>query len=91
MTVKILTFENLKITSIKYILSFFLLCSVVILLINWPDLQSILIIINWTTVYFWSKLYLYLFSFSFLIFISLLIMLPEKFGYIINRPDYFLI
>ena len=90
MTVKILTFENLKNTSIKYILSFFLLCSVVILLIDQPDLgQSILIIISWIATVFISGVslfYIFIFFSFFLIFISfLLIMLPEKFGYIINR------
>ena len=45
MTVKILTNENLKNPKLKYILSFILLSSVIILLIDQPDLgQSILLI-----------------------------------------------
>ena len=89
-TVKILTFEKLKDTQIKYFLSFILLSSVIILLIDQPDLgQSILIIGSWVATVFISGVSLaYIFIFLFLFFISLssiLFFLPEKFGYIINR------
>ena len=44
MTVKILTFEKIQKSNIKYILSFIILASVIILLIDQPDLgQSILL------------------------------------------------
>ena len=90
MTVKILTFEKFKSSQIKYILSFILLCSVIVLLIDQPDLgQSILLIGIWIATVFISGvslIYLFIFFTIFLITLSsLLFFLPEKFGYIINR------
>ena len=90
MTVKILTFDNFNNYQIRYIMSFVLLCSVIILLIDQPDLgQSILLILTWIATVFVSGvslLYIFIFFSIFLIFISsLLFFLPEKFGYIINR------
>ena len=90
MTVKILTFEKFKSAQIKYILSFMLLCSVIVLLIDQPDLgQSILLIGSWVATVFISGvslIYIVIFFSIFLITLSsLLIFLPEKFGYIINR------
>ena len=90
MTVKILTFEKFKSSQIKYILSFMLLSSVIILLINQPDLgQSILLIGSWVSTVFISGvslIYIFIFFSIFLISLSsLLYFLPEKFGYIINR------
>ena len=89
-TVKILTLNNFKNSQIKYLLSFMLLTSIIILLIDQPDLgQSILLIGSWIATVFVSGVSLrYIFSF-FIIFIvsigSLLFLMPEKFGYIINR------
>ncbi len=90
MTVKILTFEKFKNPQIKYFLSFIFLSSVIILLIDQPDLgQSILLIGSWVATVFISgvSLIYILFFFSVLLIIisSLLFFLPEKFGYIINR------
>ncbi len=90
MTVKILTFNKFKETKIKYLFSFFLLTSVIILLIDQPDLgQSILLIGSWIAIVFVSGVsFFYIISFFtiFILFIlSLLFLLPEKFGYIINR------
>ena len=90
MTVKILTFEKLKENQIKYILSFVLLSSVIILLIDQPDLgQSILLIGIWVATVFISGVslvYIIIFFSLFLIFLSsILFFFPEKFGYIINR------
>ena len=90
LTVKILTFEKLKEKQIKYILSFIILSSVIILLIDQPDLgQSILLIGSWVATVFISGVSLiYIFFFFFLFFVSLgsiLFFLPEKFGYVINR------
>ncbi len=90
MTVKILTFEKFKSSQIKYILGFILLCSVIILLIDQPDLgQSILLIGSWIATVFISGvslIYIFIFFSIFLISLSaLLFFLPEKFGYIINR------
>ena len=89
-TVKILTLEKLKNSQIKYFFSFFLLISVVTLLIDQPDLgQSILLVGSWIATVFIagvSLIYILGFFTFFLISISaLLFLMPEKFGYIINR------
>ena len=89
-TVKILTLEKSQNSQIKYLFSFLLLSSVIILLIEQPDLgQSILLIGSWVATVFISGVSLFYIAgfFSiFLIFItSLLFLMPEKFGYIINR------
>ena len=89
-TVKILTLERLQNSQLKYLFSFLLLCLVITLLVNQPDLgQSILLTGSWVFVVFISGVnIIYIISF-FTIFIisltSLLLMLPEKYGYIINR------
>ena len=90
MTVKIITFEKLNNFKLKYLLSFLLLASVIILLIDQPDLgQSILITGSWIAIIFVSGvslIYIFTFFSIFLIsFSSLLYFLPEKFGYITNR------
>jgi cell division protein FtsW len=90
MTVKILTFEKFKNSQIKYVLSFLILGSVIILLIDQPDLgQSILLIGSWFAIVFISGVslfYMFIFSSIFLMCLSsLLFFFPEKFGYIINR------
>ena len=89
-TVKILTLERFNNSQIKYLVSFLLLASVIILLIEQPDLgQSILLIGSWIATVFVSGLSItFIFSFiiSFVLIItSLLLIFPEKFGYIINR------
>ena len=89
-TVKILTLEKLKNSQIKYIFSFMLLTSVIILLIDQPDLgQSILLIGSWiATVFISGVSLLFILAFFTIFFISitsLLFLMPEKFGYIINR------
>jgi cell division protein FtsW len=94
-TVRILTLNKLQNSKIRYLFSFFLLVSVIILLIDQPDLgQSILLIGSWVATVFVSGVSLiYIFSFFiiFIIFISsLLFLMPEKFGYIINRLSTFL-
>jgi cell division protein FtsW len=94
-TVKILTLNKLKNSQIRYLFSFLLLSSVIILLIDQPDLgQSILLIGSWIATVFVSGVsFIYIFSF-FIIFIlligGLLFLMPEKFGYIINRLVTFL-
>ena len=89
-TVKILTFEKVKNKNIKYILSFLILVSVIILLIDQPDLgQTILLAGSWVATVFVSGVSLfYMFGFFSIFLISLssiLFFMPEKFGYIINR------
>ena len=94
-TVKILTLDKLKNSQTRYLFSFLLLASVIILLIDQPDLgQSILLIGSWTATVFISGVSLvYIFSF-FTIFIiligGLLFLMPEKISYIINRLATFL-
>ena len=84
MTVKILTQEKFKNPKIKYFLSFLLLVSVLILLIDQPDLgQSVLLIVSWIATVFISGISLF-YIFSFLIIFGFLIsavlfMMPEKF------------
>jgi len=87
---KILTSEKFKDTQIKYILCFILLSSVLILLIDQPDLgQSILLTGSWVATVFISGIsltYIFIFFSLFLIFLSLILFfLPEKLGYVINR------
>ena len=69
MTVRILTFKKFENSQIKYILSFMLLSSVIILLIDQPDLgQSILLIISWIATVFISgvsMLFILVFFFNF--------------------------
>ncbi len=89
-TVKILTLNELKNSQIKYLFSFLLLASVITLLIDQPDLgQSVLLIGTWVATVFISGVsLLYIFGFFSLFLISfsaLLLVFPEKFGYIINR------
>ncbi len=89
-TVQILTQDKLKNLQIKYLFSFFLLTSIIILLIDQPDLgQSILLIGSWIATVFVSGVsLLYIFSFFVIFAFSigcLLFLMPEKFGYIINR------
>ena len=89
-TVKILTLDKLKNSQIKYFLSFLLLTSVTILLIDQPDLgQSILLIGSWIATVFVSGVSLiYIFSFFIIVIFliaCLLFLMPDKFGYVINR------
>ena len=90
MTVKILTYKDYENAHAKYFLSFILLCSIIILLIDQPDLgQSILLIGSWIATVFVSGvslIYIGVFFSIFLIsFSSLLFFFPERFGYITNR------
>ena len=94
MTAKILTLEKPKNYNIKYFLGFILLSSVIILLIDQPDLgQSILLIGSWISTVFISGvslIYIFiLFSISLITLSLLLFFLPEKFGYILNRLTVF--
>ncbi len=94
-TVEILTIKRLQNSQIRYLLSFFLLSSIIILLVDQPDLgQSILLIGSWAATIFVSGVSItYIFSFLIVFGIllsSVLFLFPEKFGYIINRLLTFL-
>ena len=94
-TVKILTLNKLKNSLIRYIFSFLLLTSVIILLIDQPDLgQSILLIGSWIATVFVSGVSILYILYFFIIFTlllgGLLFLMPQTFGYIINRLVTFL-
>jgi len=92
---RILTLDKYK-TSVKhYALSFLLLTTVIILLINQPDFgQTVLLIGTWTSIVFISGIslfYIFLLFFSFLFsLISIVLLVPEKFSYITTRILTFL-
>ena len=78
----------------SYLLSFIILSTIIILLLNQPDIgQSILLITTWVSIVFVSgiKISYILILISLFVFcsISLLFIFPEKFGYIITRIDTF--
>ena len=92
---KILTINKLKNLKISYFLSFLVLISIILLLVNQPDIgQSILLIGTWISIVFISGIPLaYIFAFIFLFFsllAGLLIVIPQKFSYITNRIQVFL-
>ncbi len=92
---RILTLDKYK-TSVKhYALSFLLLTTIIILLINQPDFgQTVLLIGTWTSIVFISGIslfYIFLLFFSFLFsLISIILLVPEKFSYITTRILNFL-
>ena len=90
-----LTSKKLKNSNSGYILSFLILLSVVILLVNQPDFgQSILLIITWISVLFVSgfSILLTIFLFISLVILAgvLILSFPSKFGYILKRVTTFL-
>ena len=94
-TAKILSNENLKKNTFSYLLSFFVLLSVITFLILQPDLgQSILLVCTWISIIFISGVsILIILSFlgiSVVTLSSLVIIFPERFGYIIKRFVSFL-
>ncbi len=93
-TAKILTMEELKTSMKSYIFSFLVLLSIIILLVNQPDIgQSILLIGTWISIVFISGISLIyiisFFSFSALSLIGLVLSFPDKFSYITNRLKTF--
>ncbi len=93
-TAKILSLDNFKTKNSSYLFSFLVLLSIIILLVNQPDLgQSILIIGCWISIVFISGIsVIYIISFfgiSVASLAGLLILLPEKFGYITKRLTSF--
>ena len=91
---KILTQDKSKILNTSYLFSFFILFSIIILLINQPDLgQAILLTGTWIAMVFISGIRIfYIFSFfglSLSALAGLLVLFPEKFGYITKRLSTF--
>ena len=94
-TASILTTDNFKNKNISYFFSFLILFSIIILLINQPDLgQTILLIGTWISMVFISGIStLYILSFfgiSLASIFSLLVLFPEKFGYVTKRLTSFI-
>ena len=94
-TVKVLNIDKLQNSQVKYLFSFLILSSVVVLLIDQPDLgQTVLLVLSWIAIVFVSGvslIYIVGFFGIFLITLSsLLLTMPEKFGYIISRLASFL-
>ena len=94
-TANILTLDRNKTSKYSYIISFILLLSVILLLINQPDIgQSILIVATWIAMIFISGISLIyilsFFGFSLAFLSGLIVTFPEKFGYISNRLNVFL-
>tara|TARA_B100001057_G_scaffold487632_1_gene570661 strand:+ start:5001 stop:6128 length:1128 start_codon:yes stop_codon:yes gene_type:complete len=84
-----------KNSNYSYFLSLIILSLIIILLLNQPDVgQSILLITTWISIIFISgiKISYILFLFCLLVLCSifLLIIFPQKFGYIIERLNIFL-
>ena len=93
-TANIITSQKGKNLKYSYFLSLFLLSFIIILLLNQPDVgQSILLITTWMSIVFISGIKIgYIFLLLGLLIIcsiSLLLIFPEKFGYIIQRLNTF--
>lgn len=93
-TASLITNSKEKKSNLSYFLSLILLSVIIILLLNQPDVgQSILLITTWVAVVFISGIkisYIFLlFSLLIILSIFLLMIFPEKFGYIIQRINTF--
>lgn len=93
-TAKILLLDKNKINNISYFVSFLILVSVLIFLVNQPDIgQSILLIGTWIAIVFISGISIFyiisFFAVAITFISSLLFFLPDKFGYISNRLTAF--
>ncbi len=93
-TANIITSRKGKNLKYSHFLSLILLSFIIILLLNQPDVgQSILLITTWASIVFISGIKI---GYIFLLFVSLIIcsiflllIFPEKFGYIIQRLNTF--
>ena len=93
-TARILTMDDYKIKNSSYFFSFLLLLSIIILLVNQPDLgQSILLVGSWISIVFISGISIFyiisFFGISVASLAGLLLLFPEKFGYITKRLTTF--
>ena len=94
-TASLISNKTLKSLRYSYLISILILCSILLLLMNQPDIgQSILLITTWVSIIFISgiKITYIIFIFFILILVStiILIIFPEKFGYIIQRLTTFM-
>jgi len=86
----IITSKEFKTRNSAYFFNFLILLTIILLLANQPDIgQSVLIVTTWLAIVFVSGINIIyiisLFGISLISISSLLILLPEKFGYITNR------
>tara|TARA_A100001011_G_scaffold70831_1_gene72474 strand:- start:2084 stop:3211 length:1128 start_codon:yes stop_codon:yes gene_type:complete len=93
-TASLITRGKEKNSNYSYFLSLTILLLIVILLLNQPDIgQSILLITTWVSIVFISGIkmsyILILFCLMLIFSITLLIIFPEKFGYITQRLNTF--
>ena len=89
-TAKILLLNSKKVTNYSYFFSFLILLSIIIFLVNQPDVgQSILLIGTWMSLVFISGIaifYIVSFLSTFVFSVAaLLFLFPNKFGYITER------
>ena len=91
-TASLITSGKEKNSNYSYFLSLFFLSVIIILLINQPDLgQTILLVTTWVSIVFISgvdKLYFIVVCFLIICFVSLLVIFPEKFGYIFQDKHF---
>ena len=92
---QIVSSNRIKNLNFSHFISFLLLSTIILLLVEQPDLgQSVLIFCTWLSLIFISGMNIYfitaLFVSVILIFFSLVTLIPEKFDYIINRISSFL-
>ena len=92
---QIVSSNRIKNLNFSHFISFLLLSTIILLLVEQPDLgQSVLIFCTWLSLIFISGMNIYfitaLFVSVILIFFSLVTLSPEKFDYIINRISSFL-
>ena len=93
-TAQILTFKDNINSLLYYFISFAVLLLIILLLINQPDLgQTMLLIAAWATIIFLSGVSFFfifsIFSLMILSILTLILTMPTKFGYIIQRLKTF--
>ena len=91
---KVIVLSDQKNIYVRYLFSFFILFSIVVLLINQPDLgQSLLLIFTWITMIFTAGfnmiILIFLVLFAIVAFSILVYLIPSKFGYIMFRIQTF--
>ena len=92
---QIISSNRIKNLNFSHAISFLLLSTIIIFLVEQPDLgQSVLIFCTWLSLIFVSGMNIYflivLFVSVILAFFSLITLAPEKFDYIVNRITSFL-
>ncbi len=92
---QIISSNRIKNLNFSHAISFLLLSTIIIFLVEQPDLgQSVLIFCTWLSLIFVSGMNIYfliaLFISVILAFFSLITLAPEKFDYIVNRITSFL-